>query len=49
MNSLSGTLKFLSEIYPGESQLENQGLQGLKRDLMCGKSLGSENFILLAV
>lgn len=33
MNSLLRTLKLLSEIYPGESQLENQGLQGLKRDL----------------
>lgn len=33
MSSLLGTLKLLSEIYPEESQLENQGLQGLKRDL----------------
>ena len=49
MSSLRGTLKLLSEIYPGESQLENQGLQGLKRDLTCGRSLGGEGFRLLLV
>lgn len=49
MSSLPRTLKLLSEIYPGESQVENQGLQGLKRDLTRGRSLGGGGFRLLVV